>query len=440
MRNVIIPASTIAVLQQTLDALESKAARGGVPPKGAQTAAARGLELREQYGRGGTMIGVARARDIKNGRNLSERTVRRMKAYFDRHEVDKQGKDWGNPDRPSNGYIAWLLWGGDPGRTWATKMVERWNREDGKTKTLPRWLPNGDEITELKQLAAVLCIDEKTAAYVVLDSSNPPLELLVKAQRFVRTRAGAIHYGQPIGTPIRRDSESWRGVILAAAKEGGLTLSFLTGESPKTGYAVAERGNNREVPDTDFFDKKKGMAALMSWVRDHESKFDDPDAHLGIWYDTDNGEVVLDVSYVLQDRDEAIDRGKKNNQQAIWDIANFEEIDTGGTGDRQEKEYRNGRSIHGKAAEAGIGNDRSRDERVAGIDLGEDQGEGRQVKDVYAADRTQGTPTGTSGAVAAPFATLKPIRRRTRNRIRRIISGQTAPNSTDRDSKDDPDE
>ena len=51
--------------------------------------AARGLELREKHGRGGTEIGVARARDIKNRANLSPETVRRMVSYFARHEVDK---------------------------------------------------------------------------------------------------------------------------------------------------------------------------------------------------------------------------------------------------------------------------------------------------------------------------------------------------------------
>ena len=201
---VIIPGSAIKTLQQTLDALEAKAERGGVPPKGAQQAAARGLELRRKFGRGGTAVGVARARDISNGKNLSESTVRRMKAYFDRHEVDKQGKDWDNQERPSNGKIAWLLWGGDAGRSWATRLVERWNREDGKTKSIPRWLPNGEEITELKQLAAVLCIDEKTAAYSVLDSLNPPEILLRKALVEVKGRnvRDSEYWGAPVGTPL----------------------------------------------------------------------------------------------------------------------------------------------------------------------------------------------------------------------------------------------
>jgi hypothetical protein len=127
-----------------------------------------------------------------------------MKAYFDRHEVDKQGKDWDNKERPSNGKIAWLLWGGDAGRTWATMLVERWNREDGKTKSLPRWLPNGEEITEIKQLAAVLCIDEKTAAFTVLDSLNPPTDLRRKALLEIKGRnvRDSEYWGAPVGTPL----------------------------------------------------------------------------------------------------------------------------------------------------------------------------------------------------------------------------------------------
>ena len=44
--------------------------------------------------KGMTAVGLARARDIMNRRPLSEETVRRMKAYFDRHEIDKQGSTW----------------------------------------------------------------------------------------------------------------------------------------------------------------------------------------------------------------------------------------------------------------------------------------------------------------------------------------------------------
>jgi hypothetical protein len=81
--------------------------------------AKRGLELRRKFGRGGTAVGVARARDLSNRTELSPDTVLRMYSFFSRHEVDKQGKDFNNSERPSNGKIAWLLWGGDSGYSWA---------------------------------------------------------------------------------------------------------------------------------------------------------------------------------------------------------------------------------------------------------------------------------------------------------------------------------
>jgi hypothetical protein len=89
--------------------------------------AKKGLEWRKEYGRGGTNVGVARARDISNGKNLSEETVKRMHSYFSRHEVDKKGKGFspGEDGFPSAGRIAWALWGGDAGQSWAAKKVRQ---------------------------------------------------------------------------------------------------------------------------------------------------------------------------------------------------------------------------------------------------------------------------------------------------------------------------
>lgn len=96
------------------------------PTAAMQDEAQRGLDWRSEFGRGGTEIGIARARDIVNGRNLSDETVRRMKAYFDRHEIDKEAEGFrpGEDGYPSNGRIAWALWGGDPGRAWANKHAK----------------------------------------------------------------------------------------------------------------------------------------------------------------------------------------------------------------------------------------------------------------------------------------------------------------------------
>jgi hypothetical protein len=90
------------------------------PTESMASNARRGLELRRKFGRGGTAVGVARARDLSNRNQLSPDTVLRMYSFFSRHEVDKKGKDFNNSERPSNGKIAWLLWGGDSGFAWAT--------------------------------------------------------------------------------------------------------------------------------------------------------------------------------------------------------------------------------------------------------------------------------------------------------------------------------
>ena len=100
------------------------------PPAGVVSNAKRGLELRREFNRGGTEVGVARARSLSNGQGIPLETIRRMVSYFARHEVDKKGKDWGNASNPSAGYIAWLLWGGDAGKTWADSISEREKKKD----------------------------------------------------------------------------------------------------------------------------------------------------------------------------------------------------------------------------------------------------------------------------------------------------------------------
>ena len=94
--------------------------------------ARRALEIREKKPmsqRGMTSVGIARARDLINKRPMSEETVRRMKAFFDRHEIDKQGETW---DEQGKGWQAWMGWGGDEGYSWSTAIVERLNKQAEK--------------------------------------------------------------------------------------------------------------------------------------------------------------------------------------------------------------------------------------------------------------------------------------------------------------------
>ena len=102
-------------------------------------AAAKGLKLREQFGRGGLSTrqaaqqgvgsGVQRAVNIARGDELPLETWKRVKAYFDRHQGDKDAKGspsrgyWGDDSNPSAGYVAWLLWGGDAGWEQARRLL-----------------------------------------------------------------------------------------------------------------------------------------------------------------------------------------------------------------------------------------------------------------------------------------------------------------------------
>ena len=105
---------------------------GFSPPAQVRKNAARALELRREHNRGMTAVGVARARDLSNGKNISADTIRRMHSYFARHEVDKKGKDWANQSHPSAGYIAWLGWGGDAGRSWVNGIIRRLDAKESE--------------------------------------------------------------------------------------------------------------------------------------------------------------------------------------------------------------------------------------------------------------------------------------------------------------------
>jgi hypothetical protein len=120
------------------------------PPASVANAAKKGLEYRQkaspsnrggltpsEAGKQGIGSGVQRATNLKNRSNLSPKVVRQMAAFFSRHEKNKavaaehKSEPWND-----KGHVAWLLWGGDPGKTWANKVVKQMEAADsaGKAK------------------------------------------------------------------------------------------------------------------------------------------------------------------------------------------------------------------------------------------------------------------------------------------------------------------
>lgn len=102
---------------------------GYIPPEAVAKAAEQGLFLKEKFNRGGTQVGWARAKQLKERRPVTDAEIKRIASYFARHEVDKKAKNFGNEANPSKGYIAWLLWGGDEGRKWAEEIRSQLRNE-----------------------------------------------------------------------------------------------------------------------------------------------------------------------------------------------------------------------------------------------------------------------------------------------------------------------
>ena len=106
-----------------------------VPPKKVREEAWKGLVLAHKHNWSSVSgIGLVRAMQLVVEPKIWERSVLRMKAYFSRHTIDKQGKNFGNDAKPSRGYIAWLAWGGDSGKAWSDKIVKEDNLSKSKIK------------------------------------------------------------------------------------------------------------------------------------------------------------------------------------------------------------------------------------------------------------------------------------------------------------------
>jgi len=100
-------------------------------PKAAQEEAIKALAWRKEHGRGGTPVGMHTARILANGGQIGLKKVRHIAKYFPRHEVDKKAKGYkpGQDGFPSNGRIAWALWGGDAAWRWARAIVNSENKK-----------------------------------------------------------------------------------------------------------------------------------------------------------------------------------------------------------------------------------------------------------------------------------------------------------------------
>lgn len=117
-----------------------------VPPKGVASAAAKGLELRQkaspsnkggltpaEASKEGIGSGVQRAVNLKNRDPVSPKVIKQIRGFLSRSEksseisAENRGTPWND-----KGYVAWLLWGGDPAKAWVAKIIKQMDAADEK--------------------------------------------------------------------------------------------------------------------------------------------------------------------------------------------------------------------------------------------------------------------------------------------------------------------
>jgi hypothetical protein len=135
------------------------------PTSGMASAAKRALKWRADGKPGGTLVGLARANQLKDRNPLTASTVLRMYSFFSRHEVDKQatGFSSGEEGFPSKGRVAWDLWGGDGGYSWSTAKRNQIMRER-ESKAL--------QLVKLTEKSVVPKLSRMVAAQVLENYAN----------------------------------------------------------------------------------------------------------------------------------------------------------------------------------------------------------------------------------------------------------------------------
>jgi len=102
-------------------------------------------------------------------------------------------------------------------------------------------------------------------------------------------------------------------------KTGGFTYSFITGElNPKKGFSLAVSKDTEKIIDNILRYKKTVVDNdVKKYAHSNIEELMKPNRFLGGW--VDNNKLYLDVSEVVETRDEVVRLCKEREQLAYWD-------------------------------------------------------------------------------------------------------------------------
>ena len=108
---------------------------------------------------------------------------------------------------------------------------------------------------------------------------------------------------------------------IAALNPDGFTVNAENLQPVKSGYAVALKKTQNSF-GTDGLSKVANVIAKLQ----NSGNLNGQTLAFGGWYDSESGLYYYDATVIFEDRAEAIEAGRANEQIAIFDLANLEEI------------------------------------------------------------------------------------------------------------------
>ena len=108
---------------------------------------------------------------------------------------------------------------------------------------------------------------------------------------------------------------------IAALNPDGFTVNAENLQPVKSGYAVALKKTQNSF-GTDGLSKVANVIAKLQ----NSGNLNGRTLAFGGWYDSESGLYYYDATVIYQDREEAIEAGRTNEQIAIFDLENLKEI------------------------------------------------------------------------------------------------------------------
>jgi hypothetical protein len=234
------------------------------PPEAVKSKLRKGLKLYEdgKGGKGLVAATISWARKLAAGENISPEKARKMSAWHARHAVDKR-PGWDKAGEETPGYVANLLWGGEPGRGWADRLVEAMEKKDSKMKETRQeeLVLDSAEVTEATDAVEVEVVEVREEEAQEKELEVEALEEAVEAEEVAEEVVAE--------EPAERSESSTESLVAAVASMLDEKIAELRSSLEATIKEVSEQ--NKELR-SELQDVKKANEELVDRVQKVESE------------------------------------------------------------------------------------------------------------------------------------------------------------------------